>query len=83
MCEISIRNVLDISSLRINISYFPTKYLDPIIFSSQRDLFVSFYNLPRVEKIRSMRTDKVGRCVLTECFLVHYVTITFYGAQFF
>ena len=27
----------------------------------QRDLFVAFYNLPRVERIRAMRTDKIGR----------------------
>ena len=27
----------------------------------QRDLFVAFYNLPRVERIRAMRTNKVGR----------------------
>jgi len=27
----------------------------------QRELFVSFYNLPRLEHIRSMSTDKIGR----------------------
>ena len=29
----------------------------------QRDLFVAFYNLPPVERIRAMRTDKVGRLI--------------------
>lgn len=27
----------------------------------QRELFVSFYNLPRLEHIRSMSTDKIGK----------------------
>jgi DNA replicative helicase MCM subunit Mcm2 (Cdc46/Mcm family) len=26
----------------------------------QREFFVSIYNLPRVERIRNMRTDKIG-----------------------
>ena len=27
----------------------------------QREFFVSFYNMPRVERIRAMRTEKIGR----------------------
>ena len=28
-----------------------------------REFFVSFYNMPRVERIRQMRTDRVGRLI--------------------
>ena len=29
----------------------------------QREFFVSFYNMNRVERIRSMRTEKIGRLI--------------------
>jgi DNA replicative helicase MCM subunit Mcm2 (Cdc46/Mcm family) len=28
-----------------------------------REFFVAFYNMPRVEKIRAMATDKIGRLI--------------------
>ena len=32
-------------------------------FSSIRELFVSFYNFPRVDRIRAMSTEKIGRLI--------------------
>ena len=55
----------------------------------QRDLFVSFYNLPRIERIRSMRTDKVGRygctnsTVTVYLYLNHRVTNSFSPTVYF
>jgi len=28
-----------------------------------REFFVAFYNLPRIERVRSMRTDRIGRLI--------------------
>jgi len=36
---------------------------DHVFENGQREFFVAFYNQTRVEKIRSMKTDKVGRLV--------------------
>jgi len=39
--------------------------------STARGIFVSFYRMPRVERIRAMRTDRLGRYVPVTCHTSH------------
>lgn len=38
-------------------------YLSSFLYLSFRELFVSFYNFPRVDRIRAMSTEKIGRLI--------------------
>ena len=57
LCKYHIISYYNITNYMISYRLYYINLLTLI----QRDLFVAFYNLPRVERIRAMRTNKVGR----------------------